>query len=119
MNSSENDFNGVHELQLQEYPMYLRNKVMLSHYPELVTILLTQFFKRLLKNEGVIEDNDDIFRLVHTNNRLKISNVLQMRPEVNLAIDTLVNQHIERLGSDKVGSLFSFIVKTAYPINNE
>lgn len=55
-NATGADFNGVKELQLQEYPFYLNNKTVLTYHPDLVTVLLTQFFKRLLKNEGVIED---------------------------------------------------------------
>jgi hypothetical protein len=64
-NATGSDFNGVKELQLQEYPLFLNNKVLLSNYPELVTSMLTQFFKRLLKNEGVIEEQDDIFRIIY------------------------------------------------------
>ncbi len=65
------------ELQLQEYPLFLNNKTILTSHPELMTVMLTQFFKRLLRNEGVIEDQDDIFRVVYIENRIKISNVLQ------------------------------------------
>ena len=74
------------ELQLQEYPLYLNNKTVLTYHPDLVTVLLTQFFKRLLKNEGVIEEQDDIFRIVYIENRVKISNVLQSRPEITNAV---------------------------------
>jgi hypothetical protein len=81
--------------------------------------MLNQFFKRLLRNEGIIEEQDDIFRHIYTSQRIKISRVLTSRPEVRGAIESLINENIEKVGTDKVGSLFSFIVKSSFPVDNE
>jgi len=52
----------------------------------MLTVMLNSFFKRLLKNEGIVEEQDDIFRQVYIENRKKISMALKSRPEVELAL---------------------------------
>jgi hypothetical protein len=75
-------------------------------------MLLNSFFKRLLRNEGVQEDKDDIFRIVNEQQRQKTALILRRRPEVQIAIRALFDVHINNLKMDKLGSLFSFLVKS-------
>ncbi len=67
-------------------------------------MLLTQFYKRMLRNEGANEEDDDIFRPVHALAREKVSRAIRKRPEVAEAIDALFDLHIDnRMSIDKIG----------------
>lgn len=72
--------------------------------------------KRILRNEGLNEDQDDIFRPTNAIYRKKLKEVLHGREEVAFALNHIIDNHLDRLYADKIGSLFSFIVKTEYPL---
>ena len=82
-------------------------------------MLLNSFFKRLLRNEGVQEDKDDIFRSVYMEQRYKTSQSLRRRPEVLVALRAIFDDHINKIRIDKLGSIFSFLVKSQFPVSQE
>lgn len=47
--------------------------------------------KKLYINEGIDASNDDVFRPVYMEKRAKVREILQSRPEVVEAIDSLLN----------------------------
>ena len=75
-------------------------------------MLLNSFYKRLLRNEGVQEDKDDIFRNIYQQQRQKVSLTLRRRPEIQITLKTLFQEHLGALRLDKIGSIFSFLVKS-------
>lgn len=82
-------------------------------------MLLNSFFKRILRNDGIMEDQDDIFKLVFTEKRQKISDQLRSRPEVQTAMYQLLNEHVKTMSLDRIVSCFSFMCKSAYPVSDE
>jgi hypothetical protein len=52
-------------------------------------MLLNSFFKRLLRNEGIQEEKDDIFRAIHDQQRQKTAITLRRRPEIQIALRAL------------------------------
>jgi hypothetical protein len=44
---------------------------------------------------------------------------LRRRPEIQIAMSALLNDHLNKLKLDKLGSIFSFLVKSQYPISQE
>lgn len=52
-------------ISLQEYPKIIRDQGLWEHYPGIITILLNQYLKKLLRQEGVNEESDDVFRPLH------------------------------------------------------
>ena len=73
----------------------------------------------MYRNEGVNEEADDVFRLQHKPQRMKIIKSIRNRPEVEEAISKLIHKHIDTLHFDKIGSILSFISKSAYPLPDE
>jgi hypothetical protein len=57
--------------------------------------------------------------MVYSVQREKISGMLRSRPEVQTAMRALLDTHLNSLPLDKVGAIFSFIVKAAYPLPDE
>jgi hypothetical protein len=57
------------DISLPELPLLIRNKVILAEYPYLTVMLLNYFLKRLLRNEAVNEEEDDVFRGVYLEKR--------------------------------------------------
>lgn len=97
----------------------MRNKGLIQQYPVITTMLLNQCMKRALKNEGLNEENDDIFRPLNAKHRQKLIDLVSQREEILYAVNTVVDHHLDRLYADKLGSLFSFVVKTQVPITTE
>ena len=90
------------EIPLADFMHYLRNKILLESHPQLLSIILVQFFKRLLRNEGIEGEHDDIFRPIYASQRAKVSKIIVNKQEVVDAINTLLNKHLEDIEYDKL-----------------
>lgn len=74
-------------LSLVDHLTYLRSPAILQNSKSLI-ILLNSFFKKLVANEGIQQD-DDILRAVNQNTLVKVRNQLQEQQEVQHAIKIL------------------------------
>jgi hypothetical protein len=59
--------------------------------------------KRLFRNEGYMEDEDDIFRPQNDRIRKKVVQSLKSRPEVTVLVRNLIDNHLDSLYIDKLG----------------
>lgn len=59
-----------------EFTKYLKNKMLLEEHPKILIMLLGQFLKKLTKAEGIKDDEDSIFRLVHAQARRRVTQIL-------------------------------------------
>lgn len=73
--------------------------------------------KKLYRDQGVNEDNDDVFRMVHSQTRKTVSEVMKSRAEIRTAVNILLEK-MDALAFDKITILFSFITKSNYPISD-
>ena len=70
-------------MTLQMHVDFLRRQIV-KLQPKTMIILLNSLFKKLLQNEGIMEQ-DDSFRDEHTEKRKKITKMLKEIPEVQEA----------------------------------
>lgn len=69
------------EISLYDYTLYLKNKLVLES-PSLTTMLLNSFCKKLYRNEGFNDEEDDLFRPIYIQTREKVRGILISRTEV-------------------------------------
>ena len=82
------DPNNPEEISLLDYLKYLKNPIVLEN-PSVTVMVLSQYLKKMYRTLGVsTEEEDDIFRPVHKENRKKIEQMMKSRKEVVHAIKT-------------------------------
>jgi len=74
------------EIPMAEYMQFLRNRNVLDNNPVIITTILVQFFKRLLRNEGLEGEHDDIFRHIYSAQRAKVNSQVINKQEIIDAI---------------------------------
>ena len=81
----------VEDISMLEYTQFMQNRQTLQ-MPHILIMLMTQFLKKLYRTEAIgniNEEEDDLFRPIHAENRKVIASIVRSRSEVSNAIRVL------------------------------
>jgi hypothetical protein len=81
------------EISTLEYLEFFKNRMLLDNSPVAIMTLM-QYYKKLQRVLGMLEDGeDDIFRPVNNERRLKIVEMIQSRAEVSTVIFSVLKNY--------------------------